>query len=442
MSLEQAFCSAFEQLPESVTFEKLNHFLDAEILEQAFQRAGVATIRKRRLPLEAVMWTVIGMSFFRQQSVWDLASHMEIALPGDSKLIAPSALVQGRRRLGKDSVKNAFEMMAAHYYQQANFETWCGLNLLAVDGVTWRAQDTPENRECFGSPSNQHGETAFPQIRMVCHMELTSHQLISSAFSGYKTNEMKLADKLVATTPDHSLTMFDKGFYSLNLLHQWQTHGTERHWLIPVKKGLQFEVIKSNGRLDKLVRLKTTPQSHKQSPDLPAYVEARLVTKKIKNKEYQILTSMIDVQRFPGEEIVELYSHRWEIELGYREIKQTLLNNEYTLRSKKSDMVEQELWGLLLGYNLLRQVMTQAASRKGIWANQLSFSNCANAILSYLGRLPLASPGNIPKHYEMLIQTLGHFELPTRREDRVYPRAIKPKPSKYPARKNNASQLN
>ena len=46
-------------------------------------------------------------------------------------------------------------------------------------------------------------------------------------------------------------------------------------------------------------------------------------------------TSLADPIRFPSDEIVDLYSHRWEIELGFRERKQTLLDSSYTLRSKK-----------------------------------------------------------------------------------------------------------
>ena len=51
--------------------------------------------------------------------------------------------------------------------------------------------------------------------------------------------------------------------------------------------------------------------------------------------------------RFPGGEMIGLYSHRWEIELGYREIKQTMQLSRLTLRSKKPELVEQELWGVL-----------------------------------------------------------------------------------------------
>ncbi|WP_337914476.1 transposase, partial [Vibrio cholerae] len=74
-----------------------------------------------------------------------------------------------------------------------------------------------------------------------------------------------------------------------------------------------------------------------------------------------LLTSMTDPKRYIGADIAELYSHRWEIELGYREMKQYMLQNSLTLRSKTPALVKQELWGMLLAYNLLRFMMCQMA---------------------------------------------------------------------------------
>nr|WP_194362771.1 IS4 family transposase [Neptunicella marina] len=442
VQLQQALNTAFNASTQFSTFEQLSSFLDPTIIDTAFVESGVATVRKRRLPLEAVMWSVIGMSLFRQESVWHIANKMDIALPGKNPLVAPSAMVQARQRLGVDAVKAVFKKMAHHWYQSQRFETWNGLNLLAVDGVVWRTTDTPENREKYGSASTQHGDTSFPQIRMVCHMELTSHQLLNSTFDKYKSNEMVLAEQLIDDTPCHSLTLFDKGYYSLGLLNRWHSNGQERHWLIPAKRGLQYEVIRSLGRNDKVVKLMTTAHARKRFDDLPDFIEARLITKEIKGKTCQVLTSMVDAMRFPGNEIVELYSHRWEIELGFREIKQTMLNSEYTLRSKLPDMVEQEMWGLLLAYNLIRSAMTEAANRKGIWPNQLSFSGCSSTIVAFLMTLQLTSPGKLPILYNSLIDQLGFYQLPPRREDRAYPRWVKPKTNRYPHKKKNASQLN
>ncbi len=442
MQLQTALSTAFNTSSQFHTFEKLSSFLDPSILDEALAEAGVATVRKRRLPLESVMWCVMGMSLFRQESVWNIATKMDIALPGNTPLVAPSAMVQARQRLGVKAVEQTFKKMARHWYQHNEFERWNGLNLLGVDGVVWRTSDSPENRDAFGSASTQYGDTAYPQIRMVCQMELTSHQLTNSVFDKYKTNEMTLAERLIEDTPDRSLTMFDRGFYSLGMLYSWQLAGQERHWMIPARKDLKFEVLESYSKIDKRVKLLASPQARKKFPQLPESIEARLITKTIKGKVCRILTSLTDAMRFPGDEIVDLYTYRWEIELGYREIKQTLLNSEYTLRSKRPDMVEQELWGLLLAYNLIRAAMTEAAKLKGIWPNQLSFSGCSSAVVAFLLTTVLTSPAKLPVLYHNLINQLTYYELPLRREDRRYPRCVKPKPSKYPLKKKNASQLN
>ena len=46
---------------------------------------------------------------------------------------------------------------------------------------------------------------------MVCQMELSSHLITGSAFDDYKVSEMIITEKLIETTPDYSVTMFNKG---------------------------------------------------------------------------------------------------------------------------------------------------------------------------------------------------------------------------------------
>ena len=48
-------------------------------------------------------------------------------------------------------------------------------------------------------------------------------------------------------------------------------------------------------------------------------------------------------------------------------------HNAITLRSKKVNLVYQELWGLLLGYNLVRREASQAAVAHQRAPNEVSF---------------------------------------------------------------------
>ncbi|EMC9265799.1 transposase, partial [Vibrio cholerae] len=128
-----------------------------------------------------------------------------------------------------------------------------------------------------------------------------------------------------------------------------------------LRKGAQYKTLRKLGRGQELIELSLTSQAKKKWADAPDTLEARLITTKVKGKEVKLLTSMTDPKRYIGSDIAELYSHRWEIELGYREMKQYMLQNSLTLRSKTPALVQQELWGMLLAYNLLRFMMCQMA---------------------------------------------------------------------------------
>ena len=115
----------------------------------------------------------------------------------------------------------------------------------------------------------------------------------------------------------------------------------------------------------------------------------------------------------------------------------------YTLRSKTPEMTEQELGGGGLGYNLLRYQMVEMSRQcPGIYPREMSFTACTWAILGFINSVSADRSGNIPKYLAELHASAPHYVLPHRREERVYPRAIRLKSPKYPIRNKNASQLN
>lgn len=176
MSLLSHLDDTFHFSDELNAVDKLSSFIDPEILQQAYALSGVATVRRRRLPLDSVMLIIIGMSLFRHEPVWDIASKLDISLPRKNKFVAPSALVQARQRLGEEAVGHTFRLMAQRAFNSQAFEQWCGLTLMAVDGVMFRAQDAPDNVDAFGFDRNANGDNAYPQIRMCSLMETFSSQ--------------------------------------------------------------------------------------------------------------------------------------------------------------------------------------------------------------------------------------------------------------------------
>lgn len=66
---------------------------------------------------------------------------------------------------------------------------------------------------------------------------------------------------------------------------------------------------------------------------------------------YWLITTLLDVERYPADELAALYHERWSIETAFAEIKTTLKGADIVLRSKTPELVRQEFWGLLLAHH-------------------------------------------------------------------------------------------
>ena len=141
MRLEESLSNvaALASARGEVQFQDLRRNVDREWIEQALQATGTATIRRRRLPAEQVVWLVIGMALFRNRSIHDIVSKLDLVLPGESPTVVPSAVADARARLGSDPMEWLFTRCADEWaHASARRHAWRGLALYGVDGSTLR----------------------------------------------------------------------------------------------------------------------------------------------------------------------------------------------------------------------------------------------------------------------------------------------------------------
>jgi hypothetical protein len=419
---------------------KFQASLDPDWIDEALKSTGTATIRRRRLPAEQVVWLVLGMGIYRDKPITEIVAEMDLALPGRrGPRTASSSVSQARERLGDEPIRWLFEHTADVWaHQSARRHTWRDLAVYGVDGTTLRLPDSEANREHFGYAVSARGESAYPMARLVTLMALRSHLLAAACFGPQSTSEMALAKGVWPVVPDESLCIVDRNFLSAALLIGIASHGHRRHWLVRAKSDTEWKVLRSLGRGDWLVERTVDRHARYAEPDLPERWEMRAIQYQRKGFRPQtLLTSMTDPVAYPAAEIVALYHERWEIELGYDEVKTVMLAREETTRSKTPRGVSQELWGLALAYNLVRLEMERIAAEAGVTPDRISFKGALMCIEHALLTLSLDSAGRIPEHLRRLREDVAHFVLPKRRQ-RSYPRAVKIKMSNYPRKRRPA----
>ena len=78
----------------------LSDLIPLELIEQAYQMTDTVTLRKRKLPLESLVWLLVGMALYNDKSISDVVNQLDIIDREGKPFVAPSALTQRRKNPG------------------------------------------------------------------------------------------------------------------------------------------------------------------------------------------------------------------------------------------------------------------------------------------------------------------------------------------------------
>jgi hypothetical protein len=416
--------------------------IEPQWIEEALAATGKASVRRRKFPADQVVWLVLGMAMFADRSIIDIVEHLDLVLPG-SKGLARSSVPAARYRLGAAPIEWLFEKVATAWAETPGLGGYRGVSVWGVDGTHLRVQDSDENFAHFGKPGGRGGpgDAGYPQLRLACLLNLSNRLLRAARFGPWARSEQDLATELWPSLPDNSLVILDRGFVNYVTFASLVESGSNRNVLVRLRDNMKPVPIQDLADGSVLVDLHPTPEVLRQRPDLRPSIRGRIVAYQHPGgKPSRLFVTLVDHDRFPAKELVSLYHERWEIELAYDELKTHMLERKECLRSLQPAGVEQELWGLLLVYTLVRREMLLAAQAHKLPPKRISFRSSLLWIRNFWITALLTSPANIPRHLGELRSTLDVLIIGDRRPERRYPRHVKIKMSNFPRNRRVRSQ--
>ena len=249
---------------------------------------------------------------------------------------------------------------------------WHGHRVLAFDGteVTLPREGGKALRERFPPPSNQHGSLAPSQARLVGLVGLFNGLCYGFRWTSLKIGEQDSALRLIRWLKPLDLLLADRNFPGLAIFAAVLARKADFLFRLPSKRYDKYKRLPTHStRADEWhLDLPLPLKLRKQYPQLPKCLKVRVI-------EYQrsgfrvswLITSLLDTETYPHEELVDLYHQRWRQETHHREWKYTLqLNN---LRSYNATGLLKEVLVQLTINNVLRWVQAQAVEQAQVKQN-------------------------------------------------------------------------
>lgn len=187
-----------------------------------------------------------------------------------------------------------------------------------------------------------------------CHLRLDLHSFLPrfALIDTARDNDAKRAREVCAGIRAGEIVLFDKAYVDFAHLHDLNERGV--FWVTRAKDNLAFRVAarrlkKPAGKIlrDDEIRL-TTPQSRADYPSRLRRVVALVEVDGVE-REMVFLTNHF---AWAASTVAELYRCRWQIEVFFKQIKQTLQLADFLGNS--ANAVRWQVWTALLVYVLLR----------------------------------------------------------------------------------------
>jgi hypothetical protein len=267
---------------------------------------------------------------------------------------------------------------------------WRGLRVVALDGFTLETPDTEANQAAFGRPeSPAGGESAYPRLRGVGLVEVGTHVLFGAVLGSYATGEITLAKEVVPHLRPGMLCLADRYVPGHALWKQAVDTKAALLWRVREKIHFPVDELLPDGSY----RSRFHERWDRGKPRGEG-IPVRVIDYRLEGKEptYRLITSLLDPGTAPAAELAALYHERWEFETALDEFKTHLRGARTVLRSQTPELVQQEVYGILLVHFALRGLMHEAALRAGRDPDRISFTHTVNVVRRTLPRFAALPP--------------------------------------------------
>ena len=444
-SAQQIMAKKLADLKEK-TFSQLGECFSPFIPKKYLHPAESGSLSRRRLfSKENTFWAFLSQVLDADGGCQEVVRKLQAFAAMKSKPLPSSSTAayrQARKKLEADDLEAILQHTSDRLQSKKDIGGLKGRRVVVVDGTGLSMPDTVENQQLWPQQKNQKPDCGFPQAALCACFCLQTGGLLSHELGNKKSHELPMLRKQWGTFKPGDIFLGDKGFCSFFDVYSFKKREVDSVITlarrIPVTEAESIKVLGEDDLLihwKKPVRTKASSYSQEDWEGLPKTLLLRQIKVTVNQPGFRvstfyIITTLLDAEEYPASELANLYFQRWDVELFFRDIKTTMGMD--ILRCKTPDMVRKEILMHLIAYNCIRCLMLEAADKKEVKVNRISFKGSIQALRQWEPHLNQANMSRQKQNdlIRLLYESIAGKITPER-PGRSEPRAVKRRPRPY-----------
>lgn len=372
-----------EKLLDHIALVVMSARFNRDLLEEVLDSSGRREKRVRRLPAHVMIRYVIAMGLFCTESHEQVMRRLVGCLrrlgswDDDWRIPTASAITQARQRLGDEPVRMLFERACVPLGGPGAKGVWPAQHqLMAIDVTSVSVADTRANVERYGRTQARLKASAAPQLRIAALIECGSHAIVGAALGSCRTRGQTLAKDLAGRVGPSMLLLAHASLYSFDLFNSLAATGADLAWRVGASvsirhlrwladnsyQALIFKAgVSTHSRARLVEQARTGEEISTDLARLVRVVEYTVAGRDPDGELVVVVTTILDHHEVSAMELANAFQQRWENESALDEIRTNLCGCCEVIRSKTPDLVEQQIWGMLLAHYAIRALLLEAA---------------------------------------------------------------------------------
>jgi hypothetical protein len=394
--------------------------------------------------VEMMLLQRLGAGGTQQDAVHALVSGQLDGLLGKSKRVRSGRIsantggyARACGRMTVETVERICDQVLSELSQQIQPEAKWGCPVMLLDGSSLRLEHTAGILEAFPSGRNQYGLGHWGTMKWVALHDVSTGIAQRPAwgpmYGPEAVAEQRLAKQVLGRAPAGSIIIGDGSFGIFSFVQTVVGSGHQALFRLNKVQALSLggKSLPSNG--ERSLCWRPSAGEQKKYPELvDAEVKGRLIVRSAAGfRDSLYLFTTLEQE---ADDIVGLYSQRWNLELDLRTLKGTMRLEH--LHGKSQAAVEKELLIAVVAYGLVRAFMATAARLAGVEPRTLSFTRAYGLINAMSTKL--CSPDPVLRHqtFSRLLDYITKAKLPRRHKPRSYPREVWGSGKYFPSKKH------